>query len=385
MAKDDAEKIALFCNVEPRAVIEERDKEFSIYEVPLSLVENKLDELIVEKLSLQAKPLDIADWREMLQRITQPGPRGDDRRRRQVHQAPRRLQVGLRVARPRRHRPPSRASSSARSRPRRSSAKGPSASSAASTASWCPAASATAASQGKIEAIRYARERKVPFFGICLGLQCAVDRVRPQRPRPGGRQQHRVRPQHAAPGHLPARRAVRDHRQGRHDAAGRVPLRAAPRAAWPTQAYGSELVHERHRHRYEFNNEYRQQFAANGLVVTGTSPDGKLVEVIELPDHPWFLAVQCHPEFKSKPTQGPPAVPRLHPGEPAAARAEEGGAPGSHSYPRAGTGEVGRRTSPQRKARAAWTAALASRCGLVDARPRAPSPRIPGSGPANNR
>src|ERR1700747_1198387 len=72
------------------------------------------------------------------------------------------------------------------------------------------------------------------------------------------------------------------------------------------QAYGSLLIHERHRHRYEFNNQYRQQFAAHGLIVSGASPDGKLVEVIELRDHPWFVAVQCHPEFKSKPTQAHP-------------------------------------------------------------------------------
>src|SRR5260370_34259535 len=72
------------------------------------------------------------------------------------------------------------------------------------------------------------------------------------------------------------------------------------------QAYGTTLVHERHRHRYEFNNQFRQQFAANGLEVTGTSPNGQLVEVIELRDHPWFLAVQCPPEFKSKPTWAHP-------------------------------------------------------------------------------
>src|SRR5262249_54797588 len=72
------------------------------------------------------------------------------------------------------------------------------------------------------------------------------------------------------------------------------------------QAYGTALVHERHRHRYEFNNQYRRQFEDHGLVISGTSPDGKLVEVIELANHPWFLAVQCHPEFKSKPTQAHP-------------------------------------------------------------------------------
>jgi CTP synthase len=71
-------------------------------------------------------------------------------------------------------------------------------------------------------------------------------------------------------------------------------------------AYGADLVHERHRHRYEFNNQYRQQFSNHGLSFSGTSPDGKLVEVIELPGHPWFLAVQCHPEFRSKPTQPHP-------------------------------------------------------------------------------
>jgi CTP synthase len=70
--------------------------------------------------------------------------------------------------------------------------------------------------------------------------------------------------------------------------------------------YGSELVKERHRHRYEFNNQYRQQFAAHGMIFSGTTPDGKLVETIELPEHPWFVAVQCHPEFRSKPTQAHP-------------------------------------------------------------------------------
>lgn len=72
------------------------------------------------------------------------------------------------------------------------------------------------------------------------------------------------------------------------------------------QAYGSKLVSERHRHRYEVNNNYRQQFADHGFIVSGSSPDGNLVEVIELRDHPWFVAVQCHPEFKSKPTQPHP-------------------------------------------------------------------------------
>jgi CTP synthase len=77
---------------------------------------------------------------------------------------------------------------------------------------------------------------------------------------------------------------------------------ALAEASRAREAYGKERISERHRHRYEFNNQYRQQFAAHGFAFTGTSPDGKLIEIIELPDHPWFLAVQFHPEFKSKPT-----------------------------------------------------------------------------------
>ena len=125
LAKDEAEKIALFCNVEPRAVIEERDKEFSIYEVPVSLVENRLDELIVEKLSLRAKPLEIGEWRQMLQQHQNPAHEVTHRRRRQVHQAQRRLQVDLRIAGSCRHRPCRPACWFARSKRRKSNARGP--------------------------------------------------------------------------------------------------------------------------------------------------------------------------------------------------------------------------------------------------------------------
>ena len=97
-----------------------------------------------------------------------------------------------------------------------------------------------------------------------------------------------------------------DHRQGGHDAAGRAAGAADCRTAEAAAAYGRPIISERHRHRYEFNNVYRQQFAAHGMVVAGTSPDGSLVEIIELPDHPWFVAVQFHPEFKSKPTAAHP-------------------------------------------------------------------------------
>ena len=183
----------------------------------------------------------------------------------------------------------------------------------ASTASWSPAASACAASRARSRRSATPANASIPFFGICLGMQCAVDRVRPQRARPGGRQQHRVRPDDASirsSACWTSRQPVT--RAGRHDAAGRLALRPDAGQPGPRRPTAPTQIDERHRHRYEFNNAYRQQFEENGLVVTGTSPDGKLVEIIELPDHPWFLAVQFHPEFKSKPTQAHPAVPRLH-------------------------------------------------------------------------
>ena len=173
LAKDDAEKIALFCNVEKRAVIEERDKEFSIYEVPLSLVENRLDDLIVEKLQLKAKPLDISEWRAMLHRVKNP-----------THE----VTVGV-VGKYIKHKDAYKSiyealdhagiANSTRVVVRRIEAEEVEREGAERVLSGLdgiliPGGFDYRGSMGKIDAIRYARERKVPFFGICLGLQCAV-------------------------------------------------------------------------------------------------------------------------------------------------------------------------------------------------------------------
>ena len=222
-------------------------------------------------------------------------------------EAPRRLQVGLRIARPRRHRPPAPACVVRESRPRRSSARAPSASSAASTASSSPAASAMRGIEGKIEAIRYARERRHPVLRHLPGHAVRGDRVRPQRARPGRRQQHRVRQAHAAPGDLPAGRAAR-----------RSPTRAArcgsapSPARWPPDSLARAGLRRRRDQRAApapLRVQQRLPPAVRGTTAsssTGTSPDGQLVEIVELPDHPWFLAVQFHPEFKSKPTKAHP-------------------------------------------------------------------------------
>jgi CTP synthase len=304
LGKEEGEKIALFCNVEKRAVIEERDKEFSIYEVPLSLVENKLDELIVEKLGLKAKPLDISDWRQMLQRIKNPTQEvtiavvGKYIKHNDAYKS---IYEALDHAG---------ISTQSRVLVRKIEAEEIEREGAERVLSGMdgilvPGGFDYRGSNGKIEAIRLARERGIPFLGICLGLQCAV--IEFARNVVGLNEANSTEFNRDCPHPVVC---MLDEQYAIVDKGGTMRLGLYPtrlvEGSKAHQAYGAALVHERHRHRYEFNNHYRQQFAAHGLEVTGTSPGGELVEVVELRDHPWFVAVQCHPEFKSKPTRAHP-------------------------------------------------------------------------------
>jgi CTP synthase len=304
MSKEDAAKIALFCNVEPRAVIEERDKEFSIYEVPLSLVDNKIHELIVEKLNLRARPLDISDWRHLLHRIMNPAHEvtitvvGKYIRHHDAYKSVYEAldHAGIALA--------------SRVLVRKIEAEeiereGAERMLGGMDGVLVPGGFGDRGIAGKIEAIRFARERQVPFFGICLGLQCATIEFARHVVGLADANTTEIAPNCADPVVC-----MLDEQYDITDKGGTMRLGAYPcvllEGSKTQQAYGADLVHERHRHRYEFNNQYRQQFAAHGFLVSGTSPDGNLVEAIELPAHPWFVAVQCHPEFRSKPTQAHP-------------------------------------------------------------------------------
>ena len=159
--------------------------------------------------------------------------------------------------------------------------------------------------EGKISAIRYARERKVPFLGICLGMQMAV--VEFARNAAGLTGAHSSE--------LDSRTAypvidLMPDQVGLTDKGGTMRLGSCPCAlaegSLAARAYGTALIHERHRHRYEFNNDYRETLTAAGLALTGLSPDGRLVEIVELPGHPWFVGVQFHPELKSRPNRAHP-------------------------------------------------------------------------------
>lgn len=160
--------------------------------------------------------------------------------------------------------------------------------------------------EGMITAIHWARENKVPLFGICLGMQmCVVESARHMAGLTGAHSSE-LNPETAYPviDLMPEQRGV--DKMGATMRLGSYPCTIADRTSKTYQAYGSDAIHERHRHRYEFNNDYRSALTASGLQLVGLSPNGHLVEIVEVPDHPWFVGVQFHPELKSRPNKAHP-------------------------------------------------------------------------------
>ncbi len=165
--------------------------------------------------------------------------------------------------------------------------------------------------EGKIETIRYAREQKVPFLGICLGMQCAViefARHVAGMPLANSEEFNSLAPQkviYLMKEWYEFRKHATEVRSENSDKGGTLRLGAYPcvlqEGTRAFAAYGTSEISERHRHRFEFNNAFRPELARSGLVFSGNSPDGKLAEIVELPGHPWFVGCQFHPEFKSRP------------------------------------------------------------------------------------
>ncbi|MFN0018119.1 MAG: CTP synthase [Pirellulaceae bacterium] len=301
---DDLKKIALFCNVPEEAVIEEKDKDFSIYEVPLSLVDNKLDTIICKKLHLPAANPNLDDWRNILHVLRNPKHEisiavvGKYAEHKDAYKS---IYEAIDHAGIHHH---------AQIRTGRIQAEEIEREGAARLLSGydgilVPGGFGERGIEGKIEAIQFARERGIPFFGICLGMQCAAIEF--------ARHVVGLEGAHSTEFNKDTTHPViclLDEQRNITSMGGTMRLGAQiaklVEGSKARECYDAEQISERHRHRYEFNNTYRQQFAAHGMAFTGTSPDGKLVEILELPDHPWFLAVQYHPEFKSKPTLAQP-------------------------------------------------------------------------------
>ncbi|MBX3441714.1 MAG: CTP synthase [Planctomyces sp.] len=304
IGREHTDKIALFCNVEKQAVIEEVDKEFSIYEVPLGLAEHRLDKQICEKLSLPIGELQFDDWRDLVQRVR--NPKGE-------------VTIAV-VGKYIEHRDAYKSiyesldhagfAHSTRVLVKRIEAEeierqGAEVLLAGIDGLLVPGGFGYRGIEGKIRAIQFARECEIPYFGICLGMQTAV--IEFARNRLGLEGANST--EFAVDTSHPVICMLEDQRNITH-LGGTMRLGAQPCALKPgtrsQAAYGVSEVSERHRHRYEFNPEYRKQFEDAGLIAAGVSPNNNLVEIIELPDHPWFVAVQYHPEFKSKPHQPHP-------------------------------------------------------------------------------
>ncbi|MGO9896551.1 MAG: CTP synthase [Bryobacteraceae bacterium] len=296
------EKIALFCDVDVEAVVTARDVK-SVYAVPISFADEGVDEIVLRLLKLDAPPRDLAAWVAMLDRLE--NPRGEvniglvgkyveyEDSYKSLKEAllhgglAHRLKVNIHWI----------------------EAEGVTGENDKQLESYdgilVPGGFGKRGIAGMLNAIRYARERKVPYFGICLGMQtmvieyarnvCGLEGADSTEFNPGA--PHRV---------IYKLRELK----GVEDLGGTMRL-----GGWPCRlaegslayrAYGTHDIDERHRHRYEFNREYEAQLKAAGLRITGETPDNTYVEICELGDHPWYLGCQFHPEFKSKPMEPHP-------------------------------------------------------------------------------
>jgi CTP synthase len=307
-------KIALFCNVEANAVITAIDVE-SIYELPLRFHKEELDERILEKLGIWTGAPNIENWEQLVQRVKHLketvtiGITGKYVDLKESYKSLHEALVHGGIA------------NDAKLNLLYISAEeledgGDLAKLAQCDGILVPGGFGSRGMEGKIRAVRYAREHKVPFFGICLGMQLAVVEFARTVTQLAGAHSVEANPNTPHPviylmtEWFDFRSGKIEKRDQSSDMGGTLRLGAYPCVLVPgtlaAAAYGQETISERHRHRYEFNNSYRQPLEAAGLIVSGSSPDGELVEIVELADHPWFLGCQFHPEFQSKPMQPHP-------------------------------------------------------------------------------
>ena len=301
----EREKIALFCNVPLSCVIEEKDADFSIYEVPMTLAKSNLDAIVVQKLGLSntTEP-DLNDWSEMLHRLRHPEQEvtiaviGKYAQHKDAYKSIYESLDHAGIA------------NNAQIRVRRVLSDHLVSEESLSGLErvdgiLVPGGFGDRGIEGMIRAIRFAREKGIPFFGICLGMQCAVIEY--------GRDVLGLKDANSTEFKPDCENPViclMDSQRSVVAKGGTMRLGSQPTLLKPGTkvacAYGTTEIAERHRHRYEFNHHYAERYQKGGMTLAGTSPDGFLVEAVELPNHPWFVAVQYHPEFKSQLTHPHP-------------------------------------------------------------------------------
>ena len=309
ISDDIREKVSLFCDVEPRAVIPLLTAE-TIYEVPLVLEGAGLGEILVEELGLQGAAPDLDDWRTLVERV-KVGGQGDRTVRialvgKYVELRDAYISIAEAVQHAAVHHGVAAEILWVNSEEIETKSR-PEVAQILRHASGIIVAPGFGERgiEGKILAAEYARTHRVPYLGLCYGMQMAVIEFARHVAGLADANSTEIDAQTTMPviDLMPEQRDLAD--LGGTMRLGLYPCRLIPgtRAA---AAYGQPLIHERHRHRFEFNNAYRAGLEAAGMVVSGTSPDGRLVEIVELPDHPFFVGTQFHPEFKSRPTRPHP-------------------------------------------------------------------------------
>ena len=298
------DKIALFCDIEPESVFASPDVD-TIFEIPLVLAQQGMDNTVVQRLKLDAPAADLGEWQSLIKRI-----KASDKSRVRIGLVGKYVSLHdayLSVVEALSH-----------------------AGYAFNTAvdvEWIDAEHLTEMTyeqqleglsgilvpggfgyrgiEGKMLAARYAREHKVPYFGICLGMQIAVMELAQSKLgwSDADSAEFELESEHHVIDLMPDQRDIEA--KGGTMRLGAYPCRLAP-GTLAQQAYGEELIYERHRHRYELNNRFRRELMDVGMIISGLSPDDRLVEIIELADHPWFVGAQFHPEFKSRPQRPHP-------------------------------------------------------------------------------
>jgi CTP synthase len=302
---DEAKKkIALYCNVDSDAVIIEKDVDHSIYEVPLALFEQGMDKLLADRLSLPVGKPRMQDWIDVIESIKFPEHKvriAIVGKYMKIQDAYKSIFESLAHAGIHNKTKVELIRIEAESLEKR----GALAQLENVHGILVPGGFGERGTEGKIAAIRYAREKNIPYYGLCLGMQLAVIEF--------GRNVCGLGDATSTEFKVGCQNPVIDIMPDQQNVSikgGTMRLGAYPCAlkdgSKAAQSYGKKQVDERHRHRYEFNNKYREVYEHRGMTFSGLSPDGRLVEIVEISNHPWFLAVQFHPEFKSTPTNPHP-------------------------------------------------------------------------------
>lgn len=300
MEEEHMEKLALFCNVDSRLVIEELDVAHTIYEVPIDLAKQELDVYVLEGLGLHVNNLDIADWKKMVATYIEP-KHGD------VEIAVVGKYIGLQDSYKSIYEALTHGgiANNVKVKIRMVESEdiednGAEAMLGSVSGILVPGGFGDRGIEGKIASVKYARENNIPFFGICLGMQCAVMEFARNVCGLDGANSTEFNPNTGYPviDLMEEQKKITD--KGGTMRLGSYPCVLAP-GTKAEAAYGKKDISERHRHRYEFNNSFKERLTSKGLIISGIYQEKDLVELVELGDHPWFVACQFHPEFQSTP------------------------------------------------------------------------------------